>query len=183
MTIGARFAKWGLGLFVFGVFLTFGIIAHYCAGSRWPNGQLFMQNITLWWACPWTLSVAAVQAGGLGMVALGLSRMLAASISRDPGDHGSAALVLCIVGLLGVFAIGYPGYFVFDAIWPSFYYSPVAAGKNVWLLSQALFIALYFAGMVLAFNDARHALTRIADKVWALPDVEKVAAATTGAKQ
>ena len=54
MNVGARFAKWGLGLFVFGVFLTFGIIAHYCAGSRWPNGELFMQNITLWWACPWT---------------------------------------------------------------------------------------------------------------------------------
>jgi hypothetical protein len=32
MIIGARFAKWGLGLFAFGVFLTFGIIAHYCAG-------------------------------------------------------------------------------------------------------------------------------------------------------
>jgi hypothetical protein len=49
---GARFAKWGLGLFIFGVFLTFGIIAHYCSGSRWPTGELFMQNITLWWACP-----------------------------------------------------------------------------------------------------------------------------------
>ena len=60
--IGAKFAKWGLGLFIFGVFLTFGIIAHYCVGARWSNGVLFMQNITLWWACPWTLSVAAVQA-------------------------------------------------------------------------------------------------------------------------
>jgi hypothetical protein len=29
-----------------------------------------MKNITLWWACRWTLSVAAVQVGGLGMVAL-----------------------------------------------------------------------------------------------------------------
>jgi hypothetical protein len=65
MALGAGFAKWGLGLFIFGVFLTFGIIAHYCAGSRWPNGALFMQNITLWWACPWTLSVAAVQAGNI----------------------------------------------------------------------------------------------------------------------
>jgi hypothetical protein len=54
MATGARFAKWGLGLFIFGVFLTFGVIAHYCVGSRWPNGTLFMQNITLWWACPWT---------------------------------------------------------------------------------------------------------------------------------
>jgi hypothetical protein len=162
MKTGSHFAKWGLGLFVFGVFLTFGIIAHYCAGSRWPNGELFMQNITLWWACPWTSSVAAVQAGGLGMVALGLTRMLAASISYDSGTQGSLALVLCIVGLLGVFAVGYPGYFIFDAVWPGFYYSPVVAGKNIWLLGQAFFIALYFTRMVLAFNDVRHALTRVA---------------------
>jgi hypothetical protein len=159
MTTGARFAKWGLGLFIFGVFLTFGIIAHYCAGARWPNGELFMQNITLWWACPWTLSVAAVQAGGLGMVAIGLTLMLAARVSpTHPAAEGSAALWLCIVGLLGVFAVGYPGYFVFDAIWPSYYYSPVAAGKNAWLLGQALFIALYFVGLLIAFNDVRHAL-------------------------
>jgi hypothetical protein len=70
MTTGARFAKWGLGLFIFGVFLTFGIVAHYCVGARWPTGELFMQNITLGEARPWTLSVAAVPAGGLGMVAL-----------------------------------------------------------------------------------------------------------------
>jgi hypothetical protein len=165
MTAGARFAKCGLGLFIFGVFLTFGIIAHYCAGARWPNGDLFMQNITLWWACPWTLSVAAVQAGGLGMVAIGLTLMLAARVSpTHPAAEGSAALWLCIVGLLGVFAVGYPGYFVFDAIWPSCYYSPVAAGKNAWLLGQALFIALYFVGLLIAFNDVRHALAFAAEQ-------------------
>jgi hypothetical protein len=160
--IGARFAKWGLGLFIFGVFLTFGVIAHYCVGARWPNATLFMQNITLWWACPWTLSVAAVQAGGLGMVALGLTRMLAARVSPDhPAEKGAASLWLCIAGLLGVFAVGYPGYFVFDAIWPSFYYSPVAAGKNAWLLARAFFIAMYFAGAILAFHTVRHALSAV----------------------
>ncbi|MBB5050412.1 hypothetical protein HNQ36_000360 [Afipia massiliensis] len=162
MHVGARFAKWGLGLFIFGVFLTFGIIAHYCVGARWPTGELFKQNISLWWACPWTLSVAAVQAGGLGMVAIGLTLMLAARVSpMRPSEEGSAALWLCIVGLLGVFAVGYPGYFVFDAIWPSFYYSPVAAGKNAWLLGQALFIAVYFAGAIFAFNAARRALNAV----------------------
>jgi hypothetical protein len=58
----------------------------------------------------------------------------------------STALRLCIVGLLGVFAVGYPGYFVFDAVWPSFYYSPIPVGKNAWLLAQAFFIAVHFAG-------------------------------------
>src|SRR5580698_6808535 len=104
MIIGARFAKWGLGLFAFGVFLTFGIIAHYCVGARWPNGELFMKNISLWWACPWTLAVAAVLAGGLGMVALGLIRIVAARVAPNEADaEDPAALWLCVGGLLGVF--------------------------------------------------------------------------------
>jgi hypothetical protein len=45
-----------------------------------------MQNITLWWACPWTLSVAAVPAGGLGMVAIGPMLMLAGRMSST--DQG-----------------------------------------------------------------------------------------------
>jgi len=163
MKLGAQFAKWGLGLFIFGVFSTFGIIAHYCAGARWPVGALFTQNITLWWACPWTLSVASVQAGGLGMVALGLSRLLAGRVSptNATGPESSIALPLCIIGLLGVFAVGYPGYFVFDAIWPSFYYSPIPDGKNAWLLGQAFFIAVYFVGAIIMFNAARRALNAI----------------------
>jgi hypothetical protein len=71
------------------------------------------------------------------------------------------ALVFCIAGLLGVFAVGYPGYFVFNSIWPNFYYLPNIAGKNVWLLGQTAFFALYWVGMLLAFNDLRHVLTRV----------------------
>ena len=159
MALGARFAKWGLGLFIFGIFLTFGIIAHYCVGARWPTGELFMQNISLWWACPWTLSVAAVQAGGLGMAAIGLTLMTAARVSPSTdNDFSDLPLWLCISGLLGVFAVGYPGYFVFDAIWPSFYYSPVADGKNAWLVGQAFFIGIYFAGMMFALAGVRRDL-------------------------
>ena len=162
MATGARFAKWGLGLFLFGVFLTFGIIAHYCIGARWTTGVLFMENITLWWACPWTLSVAAVQAGGLGLVALGVTLMSAARVVPDSShEHGGLALLLCIIGLLGVFAVGYPGYFVFDAVWPSFYYSPIATGKNAWLVGQAFFIGVFFAGATLAFSVVRRSLNAI----------------------
>jgi len=71
---------------------------------------------------------------------------------------GSAALWLCVLGLLGVFAVGYPGYFVFDAIWPGYYYSPIAVAKNAWLLGQALFMAVYLLGMMLAFGGVRRAL-------------------------
>lgn len=165
MAVGARFARWGLGLFIFGVFLTFGVVAHYCVGARWPTGELFMQNITLWWACPWTLSVAAVQAGGLGMVALGLTQMLAARVSQTEVLPGATnvSLSLCIAGLLGVFAIGYPGYFVFDAIWAGYYYSPIAMGKNAWLLGQAFFIAVYFVGMLGAFFAISRSLERVSE--------------------
>lgn len=162
MAIGARFAKWGIGFFLFGVFLSFGIVAHYCVGARWPTGAVFVQNTTLWWACPWTLSVAAVQAGGLGMVAIGLTQLAAARLGHGPAPS-KLALPLCIVGLLGVFAVGYPGYFVFDAIWPSYYYSPIALAKNLWLIGQAVFIALYFAGAALMFNTLRHALDAVRD--------------------
>jgi hypothetical protein len=45
---------------------------HLTASTSWPSsppptGDQFMKNITLWWTCLWTLSVATVQAGGLDM--------------------------------------------------------------------------------------------------------------------
>jgi len=69
--------------------------------------------------------------------------------------------VLSVAGLIGVFLVGYPGYFVYDAIWPSFFYSPVPTGKNAWLVSQAFFIAVYFTGAVLMFNAVRRALNAL----------------------
>ena len=118
MAMGARFAKWGLGLFIFGVFPTFGIIAHYCSGSRWPTGELFHAE-----------HHAVV---GLSVDVVGRRR--AGRWARHGGDRSDAdarrknvvdgprflALWLCILGLLGIFAVGYRGYFVFDAIWSSF---------------------------------------------------------------
>jgi hypothetical protein len=160
MESGARFGKWGLGFFVFGLILTFGVIGHYCVGASVDAGELFKRNVTLWWACPWTLSVAIVQGGGLGMVVLGLT-LIVTDRQRPADEHTSLPLLLCIVGLLGVFAIGYPGYFVFNAVWPNFYYVPDIMGKNVWLLGQAFFLAVYCTGVVLVFNTIRHVLNAI----------------------
>jgi len=42
-----------------------------------------------------------------------------------------------------------------NAIWPSFYYTPVAMGKNVWLIAQGLSITLYLIGVVLAYMSIR----------------------------
>jgi hypothetical protein len=164
MTLGARFIKWGFGLFIFGLVLGFGPIGHYVIGANHPTGEAFLHNISLWFACPWTMAVAVIQIGGLGMVALGLTRLQTARLSQNlKGSENSAALLLCIVGLIGIFALGYAGYFVFDAIWPSFYYTPIAEGKNAWLLSQALCVALYMAGVIIMFNTERHALNTISN--------------------
>ena len=59
----------------------------------------------------------------------------------------TSALTLYIVEFVGVFVVGYPGFFAFDAIWPGFYYSPFAAGKNAWVLSQAFFIGVYVVAL------------------------------------
>lgn len=40
----------------------------------------------------------------------------------------------------------------------AWYYMPIAEGKNAWLLSQALCVALYLAGVIMMFNSERHAL-------------------------
>ncbi|MBR0691753.1 hypothetical protein [Bradyrhizobium lablabi] len=85
----------------------------------------------------------------------------AASSAAAPNVGSSAALGLCVIGLVGVFLAGYPGYFVFDAIWPSFFYSPVSAGKNAWLLCQAAFIGIYLVGALLMFIAVRRALNAI----------------------
>src|SRR5215469_5849255 len=120
MAIGTRFIKWGLGLFLFGVFLNLGPIGHYCIGANHDNGMMFMHNITLWWGCPWTLSVFFTQVGSLGMLAIGLTQMFIECTARGEDAPKPLALTLCIVGVIGVFLVGFPGYFVFDAIWPSF---------------------------------------------------------------
>jgi len=65
-----------------------------------------------------------------------------------PSTSGQASLWLCVAGLITVFLTGYVGYFVVDRIWPSFYYTPVAAGKNAWLAGQSLSIALYWVGII-----------------------------------
>ena len=148
--IGRQFIRWGLGLLVFGLFLGFGIIGHYIVGARWPTGHEFMGNISLWFACPWTLSVYTIQAGAVGMIVIGglyLTLGRAPSTVVHAGER--AAPILCALDLIAMFLTGYVGYFVVDMFWPSFYYTPIAEGKNVWLGLQAACIALYWIGVIL----------------------------------
>jgi hypothetical protein len=47
------------------------MVLHYVVGAQYPTGHDFMGNVTLWWACPWTLSTAVVLGGALCMIAIG----------------------------------------------------------------------------------------------------------------
>jgi hypothetical protein len=93
MTTGSRFTKWGLGLFIFGIFLNLGPIGHYCIGANHNNGEMFLHNITLWWGCPWTFSVFFTQIAGLGILAFGLTQLFidrSAPTSASPASPMSA---------------------------------------------------------------------------------------------
>ena len=69
----------------------------------------------------------------------------------------TTALTLCTLSLIACFLTGYAGYFVVDRIWPSFYYSPIKDGKNVWLFMQLACMVAYAVGVFLAFNGIRRA--------------------------
>jgi hypothetical protein len=158
--LGVRFIEWGLGLGIFGLLLSFGVIAHYLHGARHPTGEEFLKNIGLWFACPWTLSVYAIQVGSLGMVAFGGIYLILGKTypEAEAGAAGRGGFWFCVVAVLGIFSTGYAGYFVVDAIWPDFYYLPIAAGKNVWLLAQLSCVVLYFIGSIFVWHSVRRLL-------------------------
>ena len=154
--IGSKFIHWGLGFFIFGLIIGYGPLAHYLHGALEQVGPAFLQNVTLWFGCPWTLSVYTVQVGSLGMVAIGCVYLHLPTDDLEVEQRDLAALWLCAAGLTAVFLTGYVGYFVVNAIWPSFYYVPIRIGKNVWLIAQGLSILLYLIGVVLAYMSIRH---------------------------
>jgi hypothetical protein len=157
--LAAGFIRWGTGLFIFGLVIGYGPLLHYIHGALEEVGPGFLHNVTLWFGCPWTLSVYMDQIGSIGMIAVGVSLL---AFARD--GHASAltgaergSLGLCMFGLIAVFLTGYPGYFAVNHFWPSFYYTPIQAGKNVWLALQGASIAFYIAGITFASKAIRRA--------------------------
>jgi hypothetical protein len=154
---GTRFIRAGSWLLLLGFLMSVAVVVHYVVGGE-PPGHEFMGNVTLWWGCPWTLPTAIVLGGALCMIVIGTVHT---ALGRFPGATEIAApqtsLRICETALVGVFLTGCLGYFVVDAVWPSFYYQPIAAGKNVWLLMQLGCMVLLAAGVALAFADIRRA--------------------------
>jgi hypothetical protein len=163
-----KFIKWGLGFFLFGILLGFAVLIHYLVGSKWNTGVDFLSNITLWFGSPLTLSVSYLQIGGLAMAIVGVTKLLIVKCCSDEScsakttggnvaechshhhEHGRGACMMCVGGLIALFLTGFVGYFVIDGIWPGFYYAPILAGKNLWLVLQGISLLVYFIGMMSA---------------------------------
>jgi hypothetical protein len=125
----------GFWLLLLGFLMSVGMVLHYVVGAQYSTGHDFMSNITLWFACPWTLSTAVVLGGAFCMVAIGAVHTALARFpgAAEVGPGTSVARWFCAASLVAIFLTGYVGYFVVDAFWPRFYYEPVTQRKNVWL--------------------------------------------------
>jgi uncharacterized membrane protein len=152
--LGVRFIRWGLGLFIFGLIFGFGLLGYYFHGTI--ESAKLAESGALWLNYPWTLGTYVLQVGGLGMVAIGAVYWLLPGDKLETESLDYTALWLCIAGLIATFLTSYVGYFVANAIWPSFFYKPITQGMNAWLGSQTVSIALYLFGVVLAFFSIWH---------------------------
>src|SRR5277367_4169478 len=157
--VGTKFIRWGLGLFIFGLVIGYGPWAHYVHGALAEVHEAFLKNVTLWFGCPWTLPTYVTQLCGLSMMVIGLCYL---AFARDGamGSLGGAermAPTLCATGIIAEFLLGYPGYFVVDAVWPDFYYTPIQAGKWTWLGIQGACIAIYVVGVMCSYGGIKRA--------------------------
>jgi hypothetical protein len=157
--VGAKYIRWGLGLFVFGLVIGFLPLAHYMHGSFEQVEEAFLKNVTLWWGCAWTLAVYVAQVGSLAMIVIGLCYVV---LARDGAmtsvtSAERMAPALCAVGILAEFLAGLPGYYAVAAVWPNFYYTPITHGKVTWLGLQAVCISIYVLGVIYASGGIRRA--------------------------
>src|SRR5262249_7528364 len=150
--VSSKYIRWGLRLFIFGLVIGYGPWLHYMHGALEEVQPQFLKNVTLWFGCPWTLPTYVAQLGGLPLAVIGacLAVFAAQGAIASVTSAERMAPTLCAVGVVTEFLFGYPGYFVVNAIWPNFYFTPIDAGKWTWLGIQGACIAIYVAGMLCA---------------------------------
>src|SRR5271169_3777504 len=121
---GGRFIRAGFWVLFLGFVMSFGMVLHYVVGARYDTGSEFLKNVTLWFACPWTLSTAVVLGGALGMIAIGAVYAILGEMSPPARVEGLEHLAgsICALALAAIFLTGYVGYFVVDHVWPGFFY-------------------------------------------------------------
>jgi hypothetical protein len=163
--LGSKFVRRGLWLFVFGLLIGYGPWAHYMHGAMEEVQPAFLKNVTLWWGCPWTLSVYVTQIGSIAMVLFGLCYLVsgrAVTKAASPGER--LALVFCFFGIIAEFVAGYLFYFIVNSIWPNFYFTPIDEGKHLWLGVQGVCIASCLAGAILAAKGIGRAMDTVVMK-------------------
>jgi hypothetical protein len=156
--LGWKYIVWGLGLFVTGFVTGFIPILHYIAGARAGDvGPVFLKNVTLWWGCPAVLAELTLKTGSLGMLAIGFAYLAIGQQDprAAPTDREGSAVTLCSFGLIAELVTAMVFYVVCNLIWPNFYFTPVQAGKNVWLGVQGISIAFFVVGVIFAVSGIR----------------------------
>lgn len=167
--LGAKHIRWGLGLFIFGLVIGYGPWAHYMHGALAEVHPAFLQNVTLWFGCPYTLATYVAQLGGLSMVVIGLCYLAFVRDGAMESISGAERIapVLCAVGILAEFVCGVPGEQFVNIFWPDFYYTPIDAGKWTWLGSQGICIAVYVIGVMCAYGGIKRASHVVASRAHA----------------
>ena len=103
-----------------------------------------------------------MQAGGLGMVALGLAQLTTRRLAPHPRwQHRLHGVVVVHRRRDRCHPCRLPRLLHLRHYLPSFYYLLITAGKNAWLLWQAFFIGIYFVDAALMFNTVRRPLNAI----------------------
>jgi hypothetical protein len=141
-------------LFIFGLIIGYGPWLHYMHGAMEEVQPAFLHNVTLWFGCP-----CIAQPGGLAMIPIGLCYVVLAreGALASLGSAERLGPTLCAIGILAEFALGYVGYFAVNKIWPSFYYTPIDAGKWTWLGLQGASITILVVGVICASSGIKRA--------------------------
>jgi len=164
---GYKFIRWGSKLFITGLVIGLIPIAHYMVGGVGHKvGDVFLDEVTLWFGCPAEKMVQIVQVGGLSLFIIGLCYLfIARSSDRAVSSSERLGLNLCVVGLIAEAICGGVIYLVLDyVVSPNFYFTPNQGAKVFWLAIQLGSFAIYVWGIVLVLGGVKQAIETLMDK-------------------
>ena len=172
--LGKKHIRWGFGLFIFGLVVGFIPLAHYMHGSFEPVEAAFLQKVTLWWGCAFTLAIYVTQVGGLAMIAIGLCYVVFARDGAMTSDDGRDALRPSMRGGDHRGVCGRSCRLLRRRRGlAELLLQPITAGKVAWLALQAVCIAVYVIGVIWAYSGIKHAVAVITP--WRQDDVDAMA--------
>jgi hypothetical protein len=161
---GLHLFRSGSKLFITGLVLGLIPIVHYMVGGVGHKvGEVFYQEVTLWFGCPAEKMVQIVQIGGLSMLILGLCYMvMSRKTERVVTNSEQLGFKLCVVGIVSEIILGGGVYLIFDYVFfPNFYFTPIQTGKVLWLGVQLISFLIYLYGMVLVLGGVKDTMVEL----------------------